>query len=127
MLVRGSALHKEILCGLVTKPVCFNQDVKALFPHPLIVPRFLTLFIKGTAEAFLRLVSSAGNTAGVLDTKLLKAFAINLPKLDEQTAIAGVLSDMDAELAALEQRREKTHAFKQGMMQELLTGRTRLV
>jgi type I restriction enzyme S subunit len=45
----------------------------------------------------------------------------------EQTAIAEVLSDMDAELEALEQRRVKTRALKQGMMQELLTGRTRLV
>ena len=45
----------------------------------------------------------------------------------EQTAIATVLTDMDAELASLEQRREKTRALKQGMMQELLTGRTRLV
>ena len=44
----------------------------------------------------------------------------------EQTAIAEVLSDMDAELAALEQRRDKTRALKQGMMQELLTGRIRL-
>ncbi|MHB8816009.1 MAG: restriction endonuclease subunit S [Steroidobacteraceae bacterium] len=45
----------------------------------------------------------------------------------EQTAIATVLSDMDAELSALEARRDKTRALKQGMMQELLTGRTRLV
>jgi type I restriction enzyme S subunit len=45
----------------------------------------------------------------------------------EQTAIAAVLSDMDAELAVLEARRDKTRALKQGMMQELLTGRTRLV
>jgi type I restriction enzyme, S subunit len=49
------------------------------------------------------------------------------PTKDEQTAIATVLSDMDLELAALEQRRDKTRALKQGMMQELLTGRTRLV
>ena len=47
--------------------------------------------------------------------------------LPEQTAIAAVLSDMDAELAALEQRRDKTRALKQAMMQELLTGKTRLV
>ncbi|HEX7476639.1 MAG TPA: restriction endonuclease subunit S [Polyangiales bacterium] len=47
--------------------------------------------------------------------------------LVEQSAIAGVLSDMDAELIALEQRRDKTKLLKQGMMQELLTGRTRLV
>ena len=51
---------------------------------------------------------------------------LRLPGLPEQTAIAEVLSDMDAELAALEQRRDKTRALKQGMMQELLTGRTRL-
>jgi type I restriction enzyme, S subunit len=45
----------------------------------------------------------------------------------EQEAIANVLSDMDAEIAALERRRDKTRALKQGMMQELLTGKTRLV
>lgn len=50
-----------------------------------------------------------------------------VPSAAEQTAIAEVLSDMDAEIAALEQRREKTRALKQGMMQELLTGRTRLI
>jgi len=46
---------------------------------------------------------------------------------EEQAAIAGVLSDMDAEIAALERRRDKTKQIKQGMMQQLLTGRIRLV
>ena len=49
------------------------------------------------------------------------------PPLPEQTAIAAVLSDMDAEISALEQQRSKTRALKQGMMQELLTGRIRLI
>jgi len=49
------------------------------------------------------------------------------PTLLEQAAIAKVLSEIDAELAGLEQRREKTRAIKQGMMQEVLTGRTRLI
>ena len=49
------------------------------------------------------------------------------PDIPEQIAIAEVLMDMDAELAALEQRREKTRGLKQAMMQELLTGRTRLI
>ncbi len=49
------------------------------------------------------------------------------PTLDEQRAIASVLSDVDAELAALEARRIKTRDLKQAMMQELLTGKTRLV
>jgi type I restriction enzyme S subunit len=62
-----------------------------------------------------------------LNTGLITGTPILLPPLPEQTAIATVLSDMDLELAALEQRRDKTRALKQGMMQELLTGRTRLI
>lgn len=52
---------------------------------------------------------------------------IPLPPEEEQLAIANVLSDMDAEIAALERRRNKSRAIKQGMMQQLLTGRVRLV
>ena len=56
----------------------------------------------------------------------IRKFAIPAPPLPEQVAIAAVLTDMDAELALLEQRLAKTRDLKQGMMQELLTGRTRL-
>jgi type I restriction enzyme S subunit len=62
-----------------------------------------------------------------LNTGLINGTCLSLPPRAEQTAIAEVLSDMDAELAALERRRDKTRALKQGMMQELLTGRTRLI
>jgi len=67
--------------------------------------------------------SSQGNI-GMGDIEKL---TLQLPAPEEQAAIAEVLTDMDAELAALEQRRDKTRALKQGMMQELLTGKTRLV
>ncbi len=49
------------------------------------------------------------------------------PGIIEQRAVASVLSDMDAEVVALEQRLDKARAVKQGMMQHLLTGRIRLV
>lgn len=52
---------------------------------------------------------------------------IYFPSLPEQKAIAQILSDMDAEIAALEQKRNKYKNLKQGMMQELLTGKTRLI
>ena len=55
-----------------------------------------------------------------------KEYEVGLPPLSEQIAIAAALSDMDAELSVLEARRDKTRALKQAMMQELLTGRTRL-
>lgn len=59
--------------------------------------------------------------------KFLKERIFLAPPIAEQTAIAAILTDMDAELAALQTRRDKTHALKQGMMQALLTGRIRLV
>jgi type I restriction enzyme, S subunit len=62
-----------------------------------------------------------------LNAKTIEKIYIPIPPLPEQIAIAAVLSDMDAELVALEQRRTKTRALKQAMMQELLTGRTRLI
>ena len=64
--------------------------------------------------------------SGISKTNIPK-LTLPIPSIPEQTAIAEVLSDMDAQLAALEQRRDKTRLLKQAMMQELLTGRTRLV
>lgn len=69
-----------------------------------------------------------GGTRAKLNGSEAKAIKIIIPSdIEEQTVIATVLSDMDAEIAALEQRRNKTKEIKQAMMQELLTGKTRLV
>ena len=68
-----------------------------------------------------------GTTIVHLYGRDLADLLVDCPSLQEQTAIATVLSDMDTELAALEARRDKTRALKQGMMQKLLTGRIRLV
>jgi type I restriction enzyme, S subunit len=56
-----------------------------------------------------------------------KLYTLLIPSLGEQRAIAIILSDMDAEIVALEQKRDKMRALKQGMMQELLSGKTRLL
>lgn len=61
------------------------------------------------------------------DWNIVNNFEFESPPLPEQTAIAEALFDMDTELTTLEQRRNKTRALKQGMMQKLLTGRTRLI
>ena len=60
------------------------------------------------------------------DWNIVSGVEFSLPPLPEQRAIATVLSDMDAEIAALQQRLDKTRAIKQGMIQQLLTGSIRL-
>ena len=70
----------------------------------------------------------ASGTRAKLNKSEMNRIEVFLPKEErEQSAIATVLSDMDAEITALEARRDKTQAIKQGMMQQLLTGRVRLV
>ncbi|MFY0535944.1 restriction endonuclease subunit S [Nannocystis pusilla] len=69
----------------------------------------------------------AGSSINNLRPASIESLEFSVPDIAEQAAIAAVLSDMDAEISALEQRRDKTRLLKQGMMQELLTGRTRLV
>lgn len=71
--------------------------------------------------------ASAGTTVGTYTISGAKKTTIPFPSLPEQTAIATILSDMDTELAALESRLAKARQIKQGMMQELLTGRIRLL
>ena len=70
--------------------------------------------------------TSIGAQPSLSMTKI-RNFKIHLPPLPEQQAIAQILSDMDTEIESLEQKWDKYKAIKQGMMQELLTGKTRLV
>ena len=69
----------------------------------------------------------AGSSINNLKPSDIESAEFQVPNRNEQHAIAAVLSDMDAEIAALERRRDKASAIKQGMMQQLLTGRIRLI
>jgi type I restriction enzyme S subunit len=85
---------------------------------------FLSYIIRYEENQVLQLVT--GSTVYHLYASDMKEFIFSLPTLAEQQAIAQVLSDIDSEITALEKRRDKMKALKQGMMQELLTGRIRL-
>ena len=82
-------------------------------------------FIPAFKSALIRMAT--GISVYAISKKQLSDIELALPSLLEQEAIVSVLSDMDAEIAALERRRDKTRAVKQSMMQQLLTGRVRLV
>ncbi len=89
--------------------------------------RFVHDYINSAYFRKKAIEASTGSTRQRIGLVELKHLPFVAPSLAEQTAISTVLSDMDAELSALEQRRDKTRALKQGMMQELLTGKTRLI
>jgi len=85
---------------------------------------FLSYVIRHAEDQILQLVT--GTTVFHLYASDMKKFTFPMPLISEQQAIVAVLDDMDAEIAALEAKLAKARQLKQGMMQELLTGRIRL-
>lgn len=105
--------------------VCSTEFWVLAANHQIVTPEFLFYLV--ATEEFISMASMAyGTHMPRSDWNLARDYRLELPGLDEQRAIASVLSDMDAEIEALERRRDKTRLLKQGMMQELLTGRVRL-
>lgn len=112
-------------CRWSKGPALLNQRVGRVIPLAGLDLAFSFYYLLGPLKEIE--FATASTTVKHLSHGDIEGIEKPLPSLPEQTAIAAVLSDMDAELAALEQRLAKTRALKQGMMQELLTGRTRLV
>jgi type I restriction enzyme S subunit len=113
-------------CAINAVPVSTNQGFKNFVPFATTDVDFLYYLLTTQKQGFISLCG--GSTFLEIGKTQLSAYKVRLPCMKaEQTAIATVLTEMDGELAVLEQRREKTRALKQAMMQELLTGRTRLV
>ena len=100
-----------------------------IFRPPASVANRVFLANTFSTDQWFRAVSnqSGGTTHKRISRGALGRLKIRAPLVEEQTAIATILSDMDAEIAALESRLSKARLLKQGMMQELLTGRIRLV
>ncbi|MGK0567028.1 restriction endonuclease subunit S [Bordetella bronchiseptica] len=109
----------ELVSGLHTIAIRFDKSVLAdgFKAYIQLIPKF---------RAHLRQLAAGTKVYATNRTHIASA-ELRLPGIDEQQAISALLTDMDAEITALETRRTKTRALKQAMMQELLTGRTRLV
>ena len=104
-----------------------SVDVTIFRPPVETVNREYLLHYFSTNEWFSSVLEQVGGTTHKrISRGALGRIRVPIPKLAEQTAIATILSDMDNEIQTLEQRLAKTRQIKQGMMQQLLTGRTRL-
>ena len=91
----------------------------------VVLPEYIYQLIQ--TDSFIESASiSYGTHMPRTDWNVIKTYSILLPPLPEQKAIAQILSDMDAEIERLEKTREKYKLIKRGIMQELLTGKTRL-
>jgi len=108
--------------------VITSVDVTIFRPREELANRVFLSNMFSTSVWFKAISELCGGTTHKrISRSALGRIKIFLPRIEEQTAIATILSDMDAEIEELEQKLDKYKMIKQGMMQELLTGRTRLI
>jgi type I restriction enzyme S subunit len=106
--------------------LCTNQSIAAILPSPHVYSSEYLYQNLDNRYDELRELSTGDGGRGGLNLTIIRKLTIPFPELTEQTAIAAVLSDMDAEVDALTAKLSKVRNIKQGIMQELLTGRIRL-
>ncbi len=128
LLTKDGTIGKAGFVDSLPKPATLNSGIFVVRPKAdAYVPLYMYYVLTSRIfEDFLARLQ-AGSTISHLYQKDFVDFTFEAPPLPEQRAIAAALSDMDAGIAALERRREKAEQIKQGMMQQLLTGRIRLV
>lgn len=113
-------------CAIVKQKLVTNQTFIGLVPSDRIDVEFL--YYKMSREDKNLNNMATGTTISYLSREQFEKYEILIPSSKaEQTAIANILSDCDSEIAALEEKRDKYQEIKQGMMQQLLTGKIRLI
>ncbi|EPA1832012.1 TPA: restriction endonuclease subunit S [Klebsiella pneumoniae] len=117
------SLMSEEIDKLYLNSFCFGFRANS---QPKYLPLYIAYWFRSSAGRTAVSIMAQGSTRYNISKSQFLTLKIVLPPILEQTAIATVLSDMDAELEKLEQKLAKIRDIKQGMMQQLLTGRIRL-
>ena len=118
---------RAIICPDNEKSYILGSDVVKVVPNSSVDSRYLVYATKSRFYLDQIADDTQGSTRARTSVSKLRKTAILFPEKDEQIAIADILSEMDMEIAALEGKIAKYRQIKQGMMQQLLTGKIRLV
>lgn len=118
---RGTAAYN-------TFPLCTNQSIAAIYPNPKVYDSKFLYYMMDVRYDKLRELSSGDGGRGGLTKNLLLNYSLTIPKdVEEQRAIAAIMTAIDNEIMSLEAKLTKAQQIKQGMMQRLLTGAIRLI
>lgn len=120
VVTRGMALLKDLPVGITTRPMAFNQDIKALVANEGIDPQYLAYQLQANKTAILDLVDTAGHGTGRLDTDLLKQFAIPVAPEEEQQKIASRIRLWDDAITTTEKLLANARTAKKALAGQLL-------
>ncbi|NLM01750.1 MAG: restriction endonuclease subunit S [Treponema sp.] len=129
-MTKDGTIGKLLFVDHIPKPgkATLNSHLLVFRPkNKCYIPAFLYYLMKTDVLDKHIEINKSGSTFFGITQEAMSKLDVCMPSIEEQITIAAILSDMDEEIQALEQRLGKTRQIKQGMMQELLTGKTRLI
>jgi type I restriction enzyme S subunit len=126
IVVRGMILAHTFPVCLSTRPLAFNQDIKAVCGRGELSTRFLAHWFAANSALFLRKATEATHGTKKLDSDELHRIRIAIPSLEEQQAIVKWIEAIDANIAVESDKHAKLGLVKSGVMADLLTGRVRV-
>ena len=118
LLVRGMTLLNDLPICVISKPMTFNQDVKALRPKAHVTDDYLPYLLLGNKDRLLSRVDLAGHGTGRLNSEELKSLEIGLPPKAEQRAIAHILGTLDDKIELNRRRNQTLEAMARALFKD---------
>jgi len=126
IVVRGMILAHTFPVCITSRPMSFNQDVKAIVANPSVEARFLAYWLASQENYFLKITTTATHGTKRFDTKELFDVMMAVPQREEQTRIVIRLDATEAQIDSDKKRVAKLRSIKTALMQDLLSGRKRV-
>lgn len=124
IVVRGMVLAHTFPVGITIQDTAFNQDLKACVCNPQVSPMYLAYMLLSNSSNLLRLTTEATHGTKRLDSEELFRFKIAIPKdKKEQNSIVNLVETFDVQIRTGKDQSDKLKVIKQGLMQDLLTGK----
>ena len=121
IVIRGMILAHTFPVGYATKPMAFNQDVKAVITNKSLVGRYLAYWLDSHSNKFLKLTTVATHGTKRFDMDEIFSIPIGFPLKDEQKRILNIMDQQQALIEQMLLCAQKLRSLKTGLMQDLLT------
>jgi len=125
-VVRGMSLASEFRCGIATREVTFNQDLKAIIPTGQVHPHLLLLFLRSLHEEMLRLADEASHGTKRLQTNVLQGLGLPLPSYAQQGELARPLSSLVERQQNNEEENNTLSQLRDTLLPKLISGEIRV-
>jgi type I restriction enzyme, S subunit len=126
IVIRGMILAHTFPVGYATRPMAFNQDVKAVVPKPALNSRYLAYWLVAHAHAILKMATTATHGTKRFDMDDLFAVSVAIPKPKEQALITNAFDGLQHQIDLMRAHSGKLRSLRTGLMQDLLTGKRRV-